>query len=309
MTECERIIFEGKNTVDFLKEETRNDYLIQSEMKKVWMIELDLLRYFIELCNKYQLRYWVGFGTLLGTIRHKGFIPWDDDLDVWMPREDYEKLLSISADQVEKPYFLQTTLNDNDYYSSFARLRNSNTTGILVSGKNGCNNGIYIDIYPLDGMENSVKKQKLKATYIRICNIIAHAYLYNINPSIITRFINKFMHLPVARYDYKKTYIKVNQLSASKRWEDSNKVGIVVFWPYSFEKHYFSKQDFDETIEMPFENLMVNVPKGYDGILRILYGDYMEFPPVDTRGKWHSFTFYPDVPYNEINKQDIIQEN
>ncbi len=300
MTECQRLTESGFISESFLKEETRDEYLISADMKKVWAIELDLLHEFIRICRENKLQYWVGFGTLLGTIRHKGFIPWDDDLDVWMPREDYEKLLSIPANQIDEPYFLQTTLNDTDYYSAFARLRNSNTTGILVSKNNRCNNGIYIDIYPMDGMEDSLIRQKIKATYIHIKNVIAHAYLYNINPSPITRLINKVMHLSFIRYDYHKTYKKVNKLAASKEWYQAHKVGIVVFNPYSFGKIYYDKDGFSETLSMPFENMTVNVPKGYDKILGILYGNYMEFPPVDKRGNWHSFTFLPDIPYTEF---------
>ena len=299
MTECQRLTESGFISESFLKEEVRNEYLISAEMKKVWAIELDLLREFIRICSEYKLQYWVGFGTLLGTIRHQGFIPWDDDLDVWMPREDYDKLLTIPADRICAPYFLQTTLNDIDYYSAFARLRNSKTTGILVSKNNRCNNGIYIDIYPLDGMEESVIKQKAKATYIHIKNVIAHAYLYNINPSPVTRLINKVMHLPFIRYNYCKTYNKINKLSASKPWHQAQKVGIAVFNAYSFDKLYYDQECFSETLSFPFENLTVNVPKGYDRILSILYGKYMEFPPVDKLGNWHSFTFLPDVPYTE----------
>ena len=155
MTECERIIKEGGYNDNFLNEEVRDGYLVSKNMKKVWLIELDLLSQFIKLCNKYNLRYWVGFGTLLGAVRHKGFIPWDDDMDVWMPREDYDNLLKYGNSDLRDPYFLQTTLNDDDYYCSFARLRNSNTTGILVSHRNRCNNGIYMDIYPLDGLDKS----------------------------------------------------------------------------------------------------------------------------------------------------------
>ena len=112
MTECERLITNGSIEPTFLQEEVRNNYVISSNMKKVWAVELDLLKKFIELCEKYQLTYWVGFGTLLGAVRHHGFIPWDDDMDVWMPRADYERLLQLTPDVIGEPYFLQTTMND-----------------------------------------------------------------------------------------------------------------------------------------------------------------------------------------------------
>ena len=302
MTECQRIIESGFLSPAYLSEEIRNDYMITSEMKKVWTIELDLLRFFSELCEKHHLQYWVGFGTLLGAVRHHGFIPWDDDVDVWMPREDYEKLLAIPGKDIPETYFIQTTLNDQDYYSAFARLRNSNTTGILVSGNNRCNNGIYIDIYPLDGMEKNLKKQKRRSEYIRALNVIAHAHLYNVNPHPLTRMIHAVTHLPFAHLNCRWIYTRVNELAGSVDWKDTDRVGIVVFWPYPFEKTNYDKKWFAETISMPFEGMTVNVPKGYDRILTTLYGNYMVFPPVEKRGSWHDFTFYPDIPYTAFNK-------
>lgn len=302
MTECERIIKEGGYNDDFLNEEVRDGYLVSKNMKKVWLIELDLLSQFIKLCNKYNLRYWVGFGTLLGAVRHKGFIPWDDDMDVWMPREDYDNLLKYGNSDLRDPYFLQTTLNDDDYYCSFARLRNSNTTGILVSHRNRCNNGIYMDICPLDGLDKSKLKQKFRSLYIRILNICAHAYLYNINHSFITRIIHYILRMPFIKFKYKHLYVKVNKLAKKVTWEHAKQVGIVAFWPYEYRRNCFRKDAFSKYKIMPFENIMVNIPIGYDHILSTLYGKYMNYPPVDSRGNWHNFTFEPDMDYKTYYK-------
>ena len=303
MTECQKITASGFIGTQYLEEEIRDGYTVSSEMKKVWTIELDLLRVFIQTCNKYNLRYWAGFGTLLGAVRHKGFIPWDDDLDVWMPRDDYERLLIISKDSFSFPYFLQTTLNDDDYYSAFARLRNSNTTGVLVSGNNHCNNGIYIDIYPLDGIDSNLKRQKRRSQYIRFLNVMAHAHLYNVNPSILTKTMNKLTHLPFVHYNYHKTYNKVNELARKVGWNDADQVGIVVFWPYPFDKTHYDKKLFSESIDLQFENITVKAPRGYAEILTRLYGNYTQFPPIEDRGKWHNFTFDPDQPYTTFKKE------
>lgn len=302
MTECERIINTGLIDSSFLEEETRCEYTISPKMKKVWAIELDLLREFEKICSKYNLRYWVGFGTLLGAIRHHGFIPWDDDMDVWMPREDYDRLLSLNI-QLDQPYFLQTTLNDVDYYSSFARIRNGNTTGVLVSKNNKCNNGIYIDIYPLDGLNKNSLRQLIRSKYVRIKNVAAHAYTFNINPNPITRGLHALLRLPLVPYDQRKTYLKVNEIARSVSWGLSDKVGFVVFAPYAHEHNMFDKADFDNTVLMPFENIKVPVPSGYDHILRTIYGDYMRFPPVEKRGLWHDFEFEPDVAYYDYLRE------
>lgn len=302
MTECERIVKSETVPESFLLPETRNDYEITARQKKVWLIELDLLREFDSLCKAHGIRYFAGFGTLLGAVRHHGFIPWDDDLDVWVPREDYERMLKINSKTVPHPYFLQTTLNDRDYYSAFARLRNSNTTGILVSQHNKCNNGIYMDIYPLDGIHKNPLTQYVREARIKIMNVVAHAYVFNINPSRVTHAIHDILHLPFIAYNPQKTYRTVNALAASQPWNDGERVGTVVFAPYKHNQNIYCKEDFSSAEVVPFEFLNIPIPKGYQRILTTIYGDYMRFPPVEIRGTWHNFTFEPDIPYMEYCK-------
>ena len=302
MTQCERLIAEGIFSKDFFKEEVRNDFLVDTTRKKVWAIELDLYKRFSGACDKYGLRYWVAFGTLLGTIRHDGFIPWDDDFDVCMPREDYEKLTQIAEKEFEHPYFFQTTLNDTDYYSAFARLRNSNTTGILnVSRNNKCNNGIFMDIFPFDNAPNNKMVQNWRQFINHSRNVLAHAYVYNVNPSRIARTANKILHSRLVRFDPRKQYVKVNQY-AQKSPNTTGYIGMMAF-PGKYNAHLvFRKDYFRETIYHKFENFEVPVPIGYDSILKERYGEYMEFPPVSARGNWHDFIFAPDVPYVEYER-------
>ncbi len=150
MTETERIIQQGILPESFLNEETRNGFLVTRERKKLWAVLLDLLLQFDSVCKKHGLRYFLNSGSLLGAIRHKGFIPWDDDIDVEMPRDDYEKLMTLS-DEYKYPYFLQTPFTDKNSAYSFAKLRNSNTT---MASKHfafqDMNHGVLIDIFPYD---------------------------------------------------------------------------------------------------------------------------------------------------------------
>ena len=297
MTETERIVAQGIVDADFLKPEVRDEYEVTAEAKKIWAIEIDLLRKFDEVCRKHGLRYWAGFGTMLGAVRHHGFIPWDDDVDVWMPREDYNKLLKLPQSEFGAPFFLQTTMNDDDYYSAFARLRNSNTTGILVSKYNKCNNGIYMDIYPLDGLHPNKNLQMVNSYNVRIRNLMAHAYMFNINPRLITRIISKVLRSGIIPFNHRKTYQKVNRIAMKRKWADASEGGIVVFWPYAYAHNHFRKDAFQDTVYLPFEHISVPVPSGYKHVLRVLYGDFMKFPPVEQRGQWHDFFFEPDVDY------------
>ena len=119
------------------------------ELKK---IELEMFKYYLAICEKHDLKYFLIGGTLLGAVRHKGFIPWDDDIDIGMPRPDYEKFLLVAQKELPEHIFLQTHNTDIEYPNCFAKLRNSDTTFIETSCKKlKINHGIYIDIFPLDG--------------------------------------------------------------------------------------------------------------------------------------------------------------
>lgn len=308
MTECERLIKEGIIPVDFLQEEIRDDYLISSEMKKVWAIQLDLLIKLIDFCKAKDLRVWVCYGTLLGAVRHKGMIPWDDDIDVYMPRDDYNTLLSYKAESIGSPYFIQSPYSDKEYFRSFARLRNSNTA-VVEDPKNPrvppYNSGIYIDIFPLDGMDAPISTLRRRNNYIKFISTIGHAYSININPNPILRLLSFLLHLPFVPFSTKSVFRKVEHIANKESWNNANKVGMNLHIPYRIEKAIFKKSDFEETIWLPFEHIQVPAPKGYEDILKVSYGDYMKFPPVEKRGAWHSFVFKPDIPYTMIDRTSV----
>ena len=128
------------------------------ELKRLQLVELDILKEFIRVCNELNVKYFLDSGTLLGCIRHGGFIPWDDDIDVSMPREDYEIFLKEGQKLLKNKYFLQTYKTDPEYTMGFAKIRNSETTFIESSVKNlKINHGVYIDIFPLDGYNDKNK--------------------------------------------------------------------------------------------------------------------------------------------------------
>ncbi len=298
MTECERLLSEGKLSEEFLKEETRNEYVVSSEMKKVWAKELNLLKTFSEVCKEKNLRWWIAFGTLIGAIRHKGMIPWDDDIDVVMPREDYE-ILKCPPEWFESPISLHLPNSQECYYEGWLRIHDE-TTAVLYPNweTQGSVQGIYLDIFPLDNVQKDRNKELRIEKKIRFFNILGHAMSYNVNPNIILKTFaklnRKFMFLkPEKIYDIvEKTAMRYNNYDCDE-WR------VKVCSQCSTEKMSYPKDWFDDTIELPFEMISVNVPSKYDEILRKTYGDYMVFPPPEKRGCWHSFKFDTERSYKK----------
>ena len=148
----------------FLDEEERCGYLVSSKMKKLWAVELDLLAELDRVCKKHNLQYFADSGTLLGAVRHKGFIPWDDDIDVVMLREDYDYLIQKCAGEFKHPYFLQSAYTDDGYLRTHAQLRNSMTTMMLPNEamKVKFNQGVFLDVFPLDYLPENERDIKRK---------------------------------------------------------------------------------------------------------------------------------------------------
>jgi lipopolysaccharide cholinephosphotransferase len=148
---------------NFLDEENREGYIVTTQVKELWAVEIDLLFQFDEICKRHNLKYFADGGTLLGCMRHGGYIPWDDDIDVCMPRADYEKLCMVAPKELEYPYFFQNEKTDPGCVFGFSKICNSETTMILDVNKSRnfkFNQGINIDIFPQDNVPDDEEEQK-----------------------------------------------------------------------------------------------------------------------------------------------------
>lgn len=301
MTESERLIQKGVFSSDFFLEEVRCDFLVTTERKKIWAIEIDLLLELDRVCNKHDIKYFLIGGTLLGAVRHKGFIPWDDDIDVAMLRKDYERFQEIAPNEFKSPYFLQTPYTDNGYFFSFVKLRNENSTGISIPFRfEDFNQGLLVDIFPID----NCKLEDVKQNYDKIKNLVLDNsnYMRRSSPDLhdIERHALWSGRPPLSVCE------EIQQIARTHENEETEFVNESTCVCYPWNKFVWQKKDFDEIVEMEFEGYKFPCPKGYDSILTTLYGDYMEFPPVDKRGTWHDTDFFePDVPYRLYDKSKI----
>ncbi len=303
MTECDRIIKDKILPESFFKAETICDFFVDERRKKLWALNIDLLLEVGRVCRKYNLNYYLIGGALIGAVRHHGFIPWDDDIDIAMPRKDYEIFLQ-HFDEFKSPYFLQTPYTDDGYFFAHARLRNSNTTFIQ---RPFCycnyNMGVFVDILPLDNFQETDEGETLFHELER--NIIQNSTamkLSNAKPN--AKDIER-----IKKYEYQnpfevfETIQKIGKSFSDRETDDYCLTCGVV---YGFHKSLFEKKAFEKTKYVEFEGVEVPIPSGYDSILTRIFGDYMEFPPFENRGGWHGATFI-DVDTNYLDSKKSIE--
>ena len=271
----------------FYSEEIRNGYKITSDMKRVWAVQLEILHEIIRICEEYGLKYCAIGGTLLGAVRHGGYIPWDDDLDIAMPRTDYNKFCNIASKELCSPFFLQTEETDPGYLLRHAKVRNSNTTGILVAHKNknySFNQGIFVDVFPLDNLPD--EKEERISFFNELYKAWGQVYKYS-------AFLNRSEHflidegLSIEQISNKlNEFIKVYEKLVSKYANDNSKesclLAVTLLSDRINNNWIFENSDFYPLKLLPFEFINIPVPFNYQNILTKTYHNWREFVIADS---------------------------
>lgn len=271
-----------------LEEEVRDGYTISKKMKGLWAVQIDLAKKLLDVCQKHNLKIWADSGTLLGVIRHKGHIPWDDDMDFIMLREDFNKLARLT-EEFEYPYFLQSGHSEPGYDRFHMQLRNSETACILPADIwREFNQGVFIDIFVLDFVpgnqedyaEEINRAMKLRQT-LRFRN---YGSLFTKNISFIKDLLKAELYCK--RHGFYNLYCEVEKTysSLSKGIEETDENGR--YWAYgifSWAKCALRPSIYSETLWLPYEDITLPVPTGWDERLRTEYGlDYMTPKPVSS---------------------------
>lgn len=261
--------------------------------------ELEVLREFDRVCKKLKVRYLIFSGTLLGAVRHKGFIPWDDDIDMVMFRNDFEVFCKNAPSEIHERYFLQTLRTDSEFPNVHAKLRDSHTTLIEeCNAHRNMNHGIYIDIFPLDGVPNDPIIRNIGWNLISVIGKLALLKLTCTGDFTLRMKIFKGVsHLiPLSGRSLSLIY------SGLCKCVDINRAENVAFstWPSDGLSHTVYPKDwfFDEVL-LDFEGMRLPSPKMYDLILTQLYGNYMELPPEDKRVGHRTIKVSTKIPYTE----------
>ncbi len=261
--------------------------------KKLFECEQEILDVIDDVCRKNNLRYSLAYGTLLGAVRHKGFIPWDDDIDIMMPRSDYDKLLKIWNDAAPKGYILQTYYDHPDYDNNFSKIRKDNTTFIMfdVEKTRSYHKGIFVDIFPAEYKAEGKIGRKIQFAACALNLLYTRGYTSGakgmqgklekmlLNTSIETRHKRK--------------------LQAEKiilKWKNKPSKYLLPCTIDSCRLAYPAEM-FDNLIEMEFNGKKYLATGCYDEFLKLRYGDYMQLPPEEDR-VWKHHPILIDFEHN-----------
>ena len=287
-----------------MQEEIKCGFLVTEERKHLNAVFLDLLQEFERLCDRAGLTWWMHYGGLIGAVRHQGFIPWDDDIDLIMPRRDFDRLLRMTNEKfgVNAPYFLQNPVTDPGCIQSLIRFRRSDTTSIrdydwqrIRDTSEGApyNMGISIAIFPLDSYPRSRPVQNLQ----RFCSDVFQCVVYRFNRPKNEKPVSWSIARAMVRVMGTRCFVGMRHWPY--HWCRKGRSGQVqsLAGLYGKQVLIWPAEDWAETIRLPFEDITVPAPAGYDRILRISYGDYMDFPPPESRVEKHGGYERWDVPY------------
>lgn len=266
-------------------------------MKEIQSGSFEILRAVSKICDDQGLTYYLAYGTLIGAIRHKGFIPWDDDIDIWMPREDYKKLIDYFVENKEEtfPYELFSVYNNKDYPYEISRISDSRYV-LEVDNEAPYGIGLFIDIYPLDGVGNNEEEYtKLKNKASKYSSLCFLSTRLKFEKGSTKGRIKSAIKLPAFLYSKlmgKKYWInKLETMANESDYQSSAYIGALV-WGHDGIKAIFPKEWFSETSAVEFEGIMFKAPKEYDKILSRLYGDYMKLPSEKNQIPHHNYKAY-----------------
>jgi len=249
------------------------------EIKKM---QLDILNDIDIYCTQNNLRYFLAYGTLLGAVRHKGYIPWDDDIDIHMLRPDYEQFITHYNNRSSNYRVIENRL-DSNYTQTFAKVHDSRTQVTETKFNYGGTFGVYIDIFPLDTIESPEQIKKI-GCYRRLLDSKAavigrnHTQLQN-----ISYLIKKLLLLPFSR---KKILQKINRLIV-KGAQNPDATHLCSFCSYTAQHEQFPRSMFQESILLEFEHRQYPAPRDYNSYLQAKYGNYMQLPPKEQQVTHH----------------------
>ena len=281
----------------FFEKEERAGFVVPELMKHAWAAQIELLEEIRKICIHHNIAFFAEYGTMLGAVRHNGYIPWDDDLDIGMLRKDLKKFLEVAPKELPKECRVLNMHIEPDYRDVMTRVVNSSHVSLEANHMkkyHGCPFVVGIDIFPFDYVPRDDRELTMVMTILKALGEILKIVWGEVDAEVKLEAAKQVE--PLCGFELDWTRPVDNQIlnlyeniMSMYTEEESDKIGIFTSMVGGMNKEYcFDREWFATTIEMPFENTTVPVPVGYDNILRMRYGNYME-PKIFFA---HDYPFY-----------------
>ena len=269
-----------------------------TDIYEIQQMELGIMEYIHEVCQKIGVKYFLAYGSLIGAVRHKGFIPWDDDMDICMLREDYEKLQDYLIANPDERYEVMSYKNNLNYVYPFMKVQDNHTYLLEEDVRIDSNMGIYVDIFPVDGYEDdSVFKDKM-TRLIKKRQLSCYTFKGITNTKSILNSLIRYISVIIFYFTNTNKYIRgIDELAQSRKVDDYELVDYLIY--KDMNKPVWKREWLKQTITGVFEGKEFMIPKNYHEILTSDYGDYMQLPPVELRFSHHDFQLWKIIKVSQ----------
>ena len=269
-----------------------------TDIREIQQMELGIMEYIHETCQKIGVKYFLAYGSLIGAVRHKGFIPWDDDMDICMLREDYEKLQDYLIANPDERYEVMSYKNNLNYVYPFMKVQDNQTYLLEEDVRIDSNMGIYVDIFPVDGYEDdSVFKDKM-TRLIKKRQLSCYTFKGITNTKSILNSLIRYISVIIFYFTNTNKYIRgIDELAQSRKVDDYELVDYLIY--KDMNKPVWKREWLKQTITGVFEGKEFMIPENYHEILTSDYGDYTQLPPVELRFSHHDFQLWKIIKVSQ----------
>ena len=262
-----------------------------TDISEIQQMELGIMEYIHEVCQKIGVKYFLAYGSLIGAVRHKGFIPWDDDMDICMLREDYEKLQDYLIANPDERYEVMSHKNNLNYVYPFMKVQDNHTYLLEEDVRIDSNMGIYVDIFPVDGYEDDADFKNKMTKLIKKRQLSCYTFKGITNTKSLLNSLIRYISVVIFYFTNTNKYVEqIDELAKSRAVADYEQVDYLIY--KDMNKPVWKREWLEQVIVGTFEGKEFMIPKHYHEILTSDYGDYMQLPPLEQRVSHHDFKLW-----------------
>ena len=269
-----------------------------TDIREIQQMELGIMEYIHETCQKIGVKYFLAYGSLIGAVRHKGFIPWDDDMDICMLREDYEKLQDYLIANPDERYEVMSYKNNLNYVYPFMKVQDNHTYLLEEDVRIDSNMGIYVDIFPVDGYENDANFKNKMTKLIKKRQLSCYTFKGITNTKSVLNSLIRYISVIIFYFTNTNKYVaQIEELAKSRKVSDYEEVDYLIY--KDMNKPVWRREWLEQVTTGTFEGKEFMIPKNYHEILTSDYGYYMQLPPVELRFSHHDFQLWKIIKVSQ----------